>query len=101
MIIFFFVTLIQCPPVSTTKEMTDAGNIQVNHPTEDGACEDASSCNREISSPLAAKDGEQGTHAERREKNQGGYSARGEGTFYRCRPWSIFVVNYYFGAMSF
>ena len=30
-------------------------------------------CNREVSSPLAAKDEEQGTHAKRREKNQGGY----------------------------
>lgn len=48
-------------------------------------------CNREVSSPLAAKDEEQGTHAKRREKNQGGSSARRKGTFYCCCR-LIFVV---------
>ena len=51
-------------------------------------------CNREVSSPLAAKDEEQGTHAKRREKNQGGSSARRKGTFYLCCPlgWSLLLI---------
>ena len=57
-----------------------------------GACEDASSCNREVSSPLATKDEERGTHAERREKNQGGTSARRKGTFVVVFGWTLLLI---------
>ena len=59
-------------------------------------------CNREVSSPLAAKDEEQGTHAKRREKNQGGSSARRKGTrSIVVAGWSLLCYYYYFGATSF